>query len=71
MTYRADLTALKIKVMSLGRKCRVASYNVKLRKYKQDILTLIFNQLFIFKTQLVINRAVESVKQAFGLPRLW
>ena len=29
-------------------------------------------QSFIFnKIQLVIDRAVESVKQAFGLPRLW
>lgn len=29
-------------------------------------------QAVIFnKMQLVIDRAIESVKQAFGLPRLW
>lgn len=28
-------------------------------------------QSFIFEIQLVIDRAIESVKQAFGLPRLW
>ncbi len=24
-----------------------------------------------FEIQLVVDRAIESVKQAFGLPRLW
>lgn len=29
-------------------------------------------QSFIFnKIQLVVDRAIESVKQAFALPRLW
>lgn len=28
-------------------------------------------QAVIFNEQLVIDRAIESVKQTFGLPRLW
>ncbi len=39
---------------------------------KNILVNMATNRVAIFnKIQLVIDRAIESVKQAFGLPRLW
>ena len=41
----------------------------KFKKY--EIIDRLIETVFFSKIQLVIDRAIESVKQAFGLPRLW